>query len=165
MPLTHLNLNDLKPSSVNVRKKDSKAIGDLLPSIRSLGILQPLLVRPNCQGYEIVAGQHRYHALTVLAEDGEIEPVPCIVMDDGDDAKAIEASLAENIARLPSGTVNRCGREALLPIVEATPVLSEEIFPVPRQTAAVIAPEHGSKIHKPLPGQFRHIARHGVLQE
>ncbi|WP_207145313.1 ParB/RepB/Spo0J family partition protein [Afifella marina] len=107
MQLTHLNLNDLKPSSVNVRKKDGKAVGDLLPSIRSLGILQPLLVRPNCEGYEIVAGQRRYHALTVLAEDGEIDPVPCIVMDDGDDAKAIEASLAENIARLPMDEIDQ----------------------------------------------------------
>lgn len=107
MQLTHLNLNDLKPSSVNVRKKDGNAIGDLLPSIRSLGILQPLLVRPNCEGYEIVAGQRRYHALTVLAEDGAIDPVPCIVMDDGDDAKAIEASLAENIARLPMDEIDQ----------------------------------------------------------
>ncbi|MCP3054946.1 ParB/RepB/Spo0J family partition protein [Aurantimonas sp. LRZ36] len=107
MQLTHLNLHDLKPSSVNVRKKDGKAVGDLLPSIRSLGILQPLLVRPNCEGYEIIAGQRRYHALTVLAEDGAIDPVPCIVMDDGDDAKAIEASLAENIARLPMDEIDQ----------------------------------------------------------
>ena len=37
--------------------------------------LQPLLVRPNCEGFEIVAGQRGFHALTKLAEEGIAEPV------------------------------------------------------------------------------------------
>lgn len=107
MKLTHLTLDQLKPAKVNVRKKGGKDVADLVPSIRSLGLLQPLLVRPNCEGYEIVAGQRRYHALTKLAEEAEVQPVPCIVMDDGDDAKAIEASLAENVARLPMDEIDQ----------------------------------------------------------
>jgi len=107
MKLTHLTLDQLKPAKVNVRKKGGKDVADLVPSIRSLGLLQPLLVRPNCEGYEIVAGQRRYHALTKLAEEAEAQPVPCIVMDDGDDAKAIEASLAENVARLPMDEIDQ----------------------------------------------------------
>ncbi|MCP4182615.1 MAG: ParB/RepB/Spo0J family partition protein, partial [Hyphomicrobiales bacterium] len=74
---------------------------------RSLGILQPLLVRKNCEGYEIVAGQRRYHALVKLSEESEIEPVPCIIMDEQDNAKAIEASLAENVARLPMDEIDQ----------------------------------------------------------
>lgn len=107
MELQHINLNDLKPASINVRKKGGKDVGDLIPSIRSLGVLQPLLVRPNCEGFEVVAGQRRYHALAALAEEGVDDPVPCIVMADGDDAKAIEASLAENIARLPMDEIDQ----------------------------------------------------------
>lgn len=108
MKLNHLSLDQLKLSSVNVRRRGGKEIADLLPSIRSLGIIQPLLVRPNCEGFEIVAGQRRFHALVKLASDeGYDEPVPCIVMEDGDDAKAIEASLAENVARLPMDEIDQ----------------------------------------------------------
>ena len=79
MQLDHIKLEDLKPAKLNVRKSGGKAVDDLVPSIRSLGLIQPLLVRPNCDGYEVVAGQRRYHALKALAEDGAAEPVPCIV--------------------------------------------------------------------------------------
>ena len=65
------------------------------------------MVRKNCEGYEIVAGQRRYHALVRLSEESEIEPVPCIIMSEGDDAKAIEASLAENVARLPMDEIDQ----------------------------------------------------------
>ena len=107
MNLTHLTLDQLKPAKFNVRKKGGNEVADLVPSIRSLGLLQPLLLRPNCEGYEIIAGQRRYHALTKLAEEAEAQPVPCIVMEDGDDAKAIEASLAENVARLPMDEIDQ----------------------------------------------------------
>lgn len=107
MKLDHLNLNELKLSPLNVRKKGGKDIADLLPSIRSLGIIQPLLVRKNCEGFDVVAGQRRFLALIRLAEEGICDPVPCIVMDEEDDAKAIEASLAENIARLPMDEVDQ----------------------------------------------------------
>lgn len=107
MKLQHIKIENLKTTTINVRKKGGKDIGDLLPSIRSLGLLQPLLVRPNCEGYEIVAGQRRYHALKKLAEETKIEPVPCIIMDEQDNAKAIEASLAENIARLPMDEIDQ----------------------------------------------------------
>lgn len=109
MQLQHIDLTDLKTTAVNVRKKGGKDVADLLPSIRALGVIQPLLVRPNCEGFEIVAGQRRYRALLKLADEHEGQPdlVPCIVMDKGDDAKAIEASLAENIARLPMDEIDQ----------------------------------------------------------
>lgn len=112
MKLQHITLENLKTTSINVRKKGAKDIADILPSIRSLGLLQPLLVRPNCEGYEIIAGQRRYHALTKLAEEAseactQIDPVPCIIMEEQDNAKAIEASLAENIARLPMDEIDQ----------------------------------------------------------
>lgn len=107
MKLEHIELDNLKPSSVNVRKRGGKEIADLLPSIRANGLLQPLVVRPNCEGYEIVAGQRRYHALLKLTDEGISDPVPCVVMQEGDDAKAIEASLAENLARLPMDEIDQ----------------------------------------------------------
>lgn len=107
MKLEHITLDQLKPSPLNARKKGGKDVGDLTASIRSIGLLQPLLVRSNCEGYDIIAGQRRFRALTALTVDGNADPVPCIIMEDGDDARAIEASLAENIARLPMDEIDQ----------------------------------------------------------
>jgi ParB family chromosome partitioning protein len=46
MKLQHINLNQLELSAINVRKHGGKDVGDLIASIRSLGVIQPLLVGP-----------------------------------------------------------------------------------------------------------------------
>ncbi|WP_419906482.1 ParB/RepB/Spo0J family partition protein [Hoeflea sp.] len=103
MELRHIPLEELKLTKVNVRHgRKSPDVSDILPSIRKRGILQPLLVRPNGEGFEIVAGRRRYFAaVKVHDEAGEFAPVPCAVMETDDDAQAVEASLLENFARLP----------------------------------------------------------------
>lgn len=107
MQLQHIEIDNLKVSELNVRKTGNKSGGDLIPSIKAMGIIQPLLVRPNCEGYEVVAGQRRLAALQQIAAQQSVDPVPCLVMGEGDDAKAIEASLAENIARLPMDAIDQ----------------------------------------------------------
>lgn len=103
MELRHIPIEDLKPAAVNVRHgKQTPDVSDILPSIKKRGILQPLLVRPNGKGYEIVAGRRRYFAASIATEEtGKAEPIPCAIMEKGDDAAALEASLLENFARLP----------------------------------------------------------------
>jgi ParB family chromosome partitioning protein len=103
MELMHIPLSELSIAKTNVRHGVKKAdISDLIPSIRKRGILQPLLVRKNGKGHEVVAGKRRYLALNFLEQEGmEIEAVPCAVMAKGDDAAAIEASLIENVHRKP----------------------------------------------------------------
>jgi len=78
-----------------------------MTSIRAMGVLQPLLVRPTEDGFEVVAGQRRLNACRILAEEADIAPIPCLIMAEGDDAAAIEASLAENIERLPMDEVDQ----------------------------------------------------------
>jgi len=103
MELMHIPLSELAIAKTNVRHGVKKAdFEDLIPSIRQRGILQPLLVRKNGKGYEIVAGRRRYLAVQSLEKEGlEIEAIPCAIMAKGDDAAAVEASLIENIQRLP----------------------------------------------------------------
>ena len=104
MQLQHIELGKLKDAAINMRHgKKAPDVSDILPSVKSRGILVPLLVRPNGDGesFEIVAGRRRYFAAKRVANDGgEIEPLPCAVMEPGDDAAALEASMLENIARL-----------------------------------------------------------------
>ncbi len=103
MELMHIPLSELSIAKTNVRYGVKKAdLNDIIPSIRKRGILQPLLVRKNGKGHEVVAGKRRYLALNFLEQEGvEIEAVPCAVMAKGDDAAAIEASLIENVHRKP----------------------------------------------------------------
>ena len=103
MELMHIPLSELAIAKTNVRHGVKKAdYEDLIHSIRQRGILQPLLVRKNGKGYEIVAGRRRYLAVQSLEKEGlEIEAIPCAIMAKGDDAAAVEASLIENIQRLP----------------------------------------------------------------
>jgi ParB family chromosome partitioning protein len=104
--LTHLPLGDLHASALTVRKHGPKAIDSLAASIRSIGLLQPLIVRRNTDGFEVIGGKRRLKALEKIAHDAEpdadaVDDVPCIVIATDDDATAIEASLAENVERLP----------------------------------------------------------------
>lgn len=102
MDLQHIDLSKLKISPANMRNgRKEPDVSDILPSVRARGILQPLLVRPDGDDYEIVAGRRRYFAAKVVAaEQGSSDPLPCAVMAPGDDAAALEASLIENVARL-----------------------------------------------------------------
>lgn len=111
MELVNIAVGKLSISPANMRHgKKPPDISDILPSIRARGVLVPLLVRPNgapdC--FEIVAGRRRFHAAqAVIEEGGTVEALPCAVMESGDDAAALEASLIENVARLDPDEVTQ----------------------------------------------------------
>lgn len=110
MELRHIDLSQLSVSTANMRGKAKPDVANILPSIRARGILVPLIVRPNCADdrFEIVAGKRRFFAAQTVAEEvGSIDPLPCAVIEAGDDAAALEASLIENIARLDPDEVSR----------------------------------------------------------
>lgn len=102
--LRTIPLDQLHISSLNMRHGRKKPeIDDILPSIRKSGIRQTLLVRPEGEGFGVVAGRRRFFALCVVAEERGTNPrIPCAIMEADDDAAAIEASLIENVARVPA---------------------------------------------------------------
>jgi ParB family transcriptional regulator, chromosome partitioning protein len=110
MKLDYIPLARLSVSPANMRSKRAPDIANILPSVRERGVLVPLLVRPNGDpdSFEIVAGRRRYLAARVVAEErGEQGTLPCRIMEAGDDAAALEASLIENVARLDPDEVTR----------------------------------------------------------
>ena len=110
MELKHIDIANLSVAAVNMRGKGKADLSNILPSVRARGVLVPLIVRMNGNpdSYEIVAGKRRYQAaLAVMQESGEAEALPCAVIEGGDDAAALEASLIENIARLDPDEVTR----------------------------------------------------------
>jgi ParB family chromosome partitioning protein len=98
MQLRHIDIANLTVSTANMRGRGKADIANIMPSVRARGILVPLIVRPNGSPdtFEIVAGKRRYHATLAMAQEngGESEPLPCAVLDDADDAAALEASLS-----------------------------------------------------------------------
>jgi ParB family chromosome partitioning protein len=111
MQLAHIALDRLSISPANMRaSKKPPEIGDILPSVRARGVLVPLLVRANGSPdtFEIVAGRRRFFAAKAVADEGgTASPLPCAVMEAGDDAAALEASLIENVARLDAHEVEQ----------------------------------------------------------
>jgi ParB family chromosome partitioning protein len=101
-------LDKLFVSRLNVRKHGSKAVETLAASIAAQGQLQPLLVRPSDKKFEVIFGQRRLLAMQKLkaAKHPGAGMAECIVRD-MDDAAAIEASLAENIERLPMDVMDQ----------------------------------------------------------
>ena len=75
-------------------RMDNGNLDELAANIGEVGILQPLLVRPKGDNYEIVCGQRRFKA-AVLAG---LDKVPCIIKE-MDDEQAYLAQLTENIQR------------------------------------------------------------------
>ena len=72
-----------------------EALEELAASIRSQGIIQPIVVRPiDDNKYEIIAGERRWRA----AQIAQLDVVPCLVKPIPDDA-AVAIALIENIQR------------------------------------------------------------------
>lgn len=94
--LQKLPIEQLQPGKYQPRKDMSAdALDDLSNSIKSQGIIQPIVVRPIGENsYEIIAGERRWRA----AQLAEIDLVPCLIKDVPDEA-AVAIALIENIQR------------------------------------------------------------------
>lgn len=70
------------------------ALEELAASIRSVGVIQPIIVAPVGERYRIIAGERRYRASRMA----ELDEIPAIVRD-WDAQKQMEAALIENLQR------------------------------------------------------------------
>jgi ParB family transcriptional regulator, chromosome partitioning protein len=94
--LLTLPVSRIRPGRYQPRTKmDQQALAELAASIRSQGLMQPLLVRPvDRDRYELVAGERRWRA----AQMAGLDEVPALVREIPDEA-ALAMSLIENIQR------------------------------------------------------------------
>lgn len=90
-------IDQLRGGSLNPRRDFREAeLAELAESIRSKGLVQPILVRPDPvgAGYEIVAGERRWRA----SQKAGLHAVPVIVRELGD-KEVLELAIIENVQR------------------------------------------------------------------
>ncbi len=90
IPIDYLHESKHNPR----RHFDGAAMIDLIASIQQIGIIAPLIVRPNQKGYEIAAGHRRYRA----AKEAKLETVPCRILE-LTDQQFMEILTIENLQR------------------------------------------------------------------
>src|SRR5690242_13057923 len=73
---------------------NEEALAELADSIRERGVLQPILLRPDGDGYMIIAGERRWRA----AQRAQLHAIPAIVREI-DESTVAELALIENIQR------------------------------------------------------------------
>jgi ParB family chromosome partitioning protein len=94
--LATLPVASIRPGKYQPRTKmDKEALGELAASIKSQGLMQPLLVRPvENERYELIAGERRWRA----AQLAGLSEVPVVIRDVSDES-ALAMALIENIQR------------------------------------------------------------------
>jgi ParB family chromosome partitioning protein len=94
--LLHLPVEAIHPNPRQPRRRfEPEATAGLAASIRSQGVLQPVVVRPRAEGgYEVIAGERRWRA----AREAGVPTLPAVVRQ-ADDRDTLLIGLVENVAR------------------------------------------------------------------
>jgi ParB family transcriptional regulator, chromosome partitioning protein len=90
-----LPIDQIAPNPGQPRTEmDEDRIEELADSVRKVGVLQPIIVRPYGEGYQIIAGERRWRA----AKSAGLEKVPVRVMASSE-TESLELALIENLQR------------------------------------------------------------------
>ncbi len=93
--LKEIELTKIHPNRLNPRiDMEIERLNDLADSIRQVGVLEPIIVRPMGNEFEVVVGERRYRASQQIG----LEKIPTIIRD-FTDAQVIELNLIENVQR------------------------------------------------------------------
>ena len=93
--ISYIKISDIIPNRFQPRLTfDENELNELVASIKLHGIIQPLVLRQIGDKYEIIAGERRFKAATLVG----MRTVPCIVMNLNDNESA-EIAIIENIQR------------------------------------------------------------------
>jgi len=91
----YVKLEQIRPSPFQPRVDfDNQSMEELTQSIKEKGVIQPVLVRPNGDYYELIAGERRFRAANLL----NLKEIPAIVKN-VEDRDSLEIALIENIQR------------------------------------------------------------------
>jgi ParB family chromosome partitioning protein len=93
--IKEVELKNIHPSKLNPRlEMNVERLNELAASIKEVGLLEPIIIRPVNGEFEVVVGERRYRA----SQQAGLEKVPVIIRE-YDDAEVVQLNLIENIQR------------------------------------------------------------------
>jgi ParB family chromosome partitioning protein len=128
MEIIQLPIDQIQPQEL-IRPVDEQKLDDLVQSVKSIGIIEPLIVARQDQAYKLIAGQRRL----IAARRSSLPTVPCIIIQ-ADHEQALAVSLHENLFR-----------EDLNPVDEAKlfEYLRDQLRYSNKKTAQLVAKSEG----------------------
>jgi len=94
-PVSDIAIDQIDVNPNQPRKLfDSKSLQELSASIRSSGVIQPIVVRRHGHGYQLIAGERRWRA----ARQAGLARIPAVIRE-ATDAQSLEIALVENLLR------------------------------------------------------------------
>ncbi|MFY9819746.1 MAG: ParB/RepB/Spo0J family partition protein [Thermoanaerobaculia bacterium] len=153
--LRTLPIDSLRPNRFQPRTHFADAaIEELAESIRIQGVVQPLVVTPEGDGWAIIAGERRWRA----ARKAGLESVPVVVREVADDREMLELALVENLQRSDLNPVEEAEAYAAL----------QEKFGLSQETVATRVGKARTTVTNALrllrlPEEVRELLREGQL--
>ncbi len=152
-----IRLSRIKPNPYQPRREfDREALEELAASIRQKGVLQPVLLRPAENGYELVAGERRHRAARLAG----LKTIPAIVYDVESEEEMLEFSLIENVQREDLNAID---------MAEAYKRLSEDCDLTQEQIAERVGKSRTTVANTmrilTLPGEVQKLIREDKLSE
>lgn len=93
--IKEMELDKIRPSRLNPRLEvNIERLNELAESIKEVGLLEPIIVRPVDSEFEVVVGERRYRA----SQQAGLKRIPAIVREYSDD-EVVQLNLIENIQR------------------------------------------------------------------
>lgn len=103
MEMKMLKLDEITPNPLQPREAfDREKLKELADTVSDMGVLQPILVRPKENRYEIIAGERRWKASQIAGK----REIPAIIKDVPDEEVMVE-SLIENVHREDLNPIER----------------------------------------------------------
>jgi len=151
-----LPVDRLAPSRLQPRTRfDDEGLGELAESIRTQGVIQPIVVKPLESGlYTIIAGERRWRA----ARQAGLRSVPVVVREVDDDRQLLELALVENLQRTDLDPIEEA--EAYRRLTDAFSLSHEEVAGRVGKSRAAVT--NALRLLK-LPEAVRELLRSGRL--
>jgi len=131
--LADLPISELRPGVYQSREQfNQQPLNELAASIKTNGIIQPIVVRPRADHYEIIAGERRFRAAKLAG----LTVVPCLIRNYSD-AQAAEVCAVENINREDFNPIEEA--KAYQRLVDEFGYLHEEVAAAIGQSRAKVS--------------------------
>lgn len=166
MEIKEIQLDKIKPNPLQPREYfDREKIKELADSIKEVGLVNPIIVRPKDGSYEIVAGERRWKACQVAG----IKIMPVIIKD-VDDGQLMIESLIENVHREDLSDVEKA--KALKIIAEKKGLIKKDGLINQTELAKAVGISQMTisdildsvKIREGLKGPFKKISQSVIIE-